>query len=60
MLDKLADMAEKETEQYLTFWNTYGDYLKEGITTNPEDQERLIKLIRFNTRKTYFRFNFFQ
>ena len=51
MLDKLADMAEKETEQYLTFWNTYGDFLKEGITTNPEDQERLIKLIRFNTRK---------
>jgi molecular chaperone HtpG len=51
VLDKLADLAEKEPEQYLTFWNTYGDFLKEGITTNPEDQERLIKLIRVNTRK---------
>jgi HSP90 family molecular chaperone len=51
VLDKLADLAEKEPDQYLTFWNTYGDFLKEGITTNPEDQERLIKLIRFNTRK---------
>ncbi|MBI9047819.1 MAG: molecular chaperone HtpG [Anaerolineaceae bacterium] len=51
ILDKLADMAEKDTENYLVFWNNYGDFLKEGITTNPEDQERLIKLIRFNTRK---------
>jgi molecular chaperone HtpG len=51
VLDKLADMSEKEPERYLTFWNTYGDFLKEGITTNPEDQERLIKLIRFHTRK---------
>jgi molecular chaperone HtpG len=51
VLDKLADMAKSDPDNYLTFWKTYGDYLKEGITTNPEDQERLIKLVRFNTRK---------
>jgi molecular chaperone HtpG len=51
VLDKFADLAKTSPEEYLTFWKTYGDFLKEGITTNPEDQEKLVKLVRFSTHK---------
>lgn len=51
LLDKLAELAASDKDTYLTFWKTYGDYLKEGISTHPEDQERLVTLVRFNTRK---------
>jgi molecular chaperone HtpG len=51
ILDKLVELATSDKENYLTFWKTFGDFLKEGITTHPEDKERLINLVRFSTRK---------
>ncbi len=48
MLEELAqsdDPAKKEL--YTTFWNQFGQVLKEGVGEDPGNKERIAKLLRF-------------
>jgi molecular chaperone HtpG len=48
-LDLLEEMAKDRTEDYATFWSTFGTVVKEGIATDGEHRERLAGLARFAT-----------
>ncbi len=52
VLNALAEMAEKEPEQYRKFWQEFGIFIKEGITTEFKDHEKLIPLLRFYSTKS--------
>ncbi|MCR5183104.1 MAG: molecular chaperone HtpG [Opitutales bacterium] len=42
----LEEKAKKSPEQYESFWKDFGNYIREGIATDPENQEALAKLFR--------------
>ncbi|MEO5341233.1 MAG: molecular chaperone HtpG [Magnetococcus sp. MYC-9] len=48
----LEDLAEKEPEQYQTFWNTFGKVLKEGVIEDHANKARTAKLLRFASTHT--------
>lgn len=48
----LDEQAQEDPEAYLTFWNTFGIYLKEGITSDYEFQKELGKLVRFESSRS--------
>jgi molecular chaperone HtpG len=50
-LDMLKDLAEDSPEDYLYFWETYGQYLKEGVAIEQDQPEKLFPLLRFHTNK---------
>jgi molecular chaperone HtpG len=52
VLDLLADIAEKDSEKYGQFWKNFGILLKEGVIEDPQNQERIAKLLRFSSTKT--------
>ncbi len=49
----LKEMALKDGEKYLLFWQEYGRFIKEGISTIGEEQDKnvLSELLRFHTTK---------
>jgi molecular chaperone HtpG len=48
MLEELANADEQEKkDKYATFWNEFGQVLKEGIGEDFANKERLAKLLRF-------------
>ena len=48
MLEELANADEQEKkDKYLTFWNAFGQVLKEGIGEDASNKERVAKLLRF-------------
>ncbi|MCZ6531509.1 MAG: molecular chaperone HtpG [SAR324 cluster bacterium] len=49
VIRELQSLAETDPERYATFWKQYGKVLKEGITSDPANQERLLELARFNS-----------
>ena len=51
-LNTLAEMAEKDPEKYQQFWQEFGIFIKEGITTEFKDHEKLIPLLRFYSTKS--------
>ena len=51
VLDMLEEMAE-EPETYQTFWNQFGNLLKEGAVEDHARRERLSGLLRFATTHT--------
>ena len=48
-LDALAEMKEKEPENYLKFWGQFGRALKEGVGSDYENKERLLPLLLFES-----------
>lgn len=46
-LSLLEDMAENRTEDYASFWKSFGQVLKEGMSEEPSHRDRLAKLLRF-------------
>ena len=48
----LESLAEKETEDYQTFWKGFGKVLKEGVIEDYANKERLAKLLRFASTHT--------
>lgn len=48
-LDMLEKMAKKEPELYATFWQEFGQVLKEGPAEDYANRERIAKLMRFTT-----------
>jgi len=49
--EMLKELGEGETEKYVQFWETYGEYLKEGVAIEQDEPERLFPLLRFHTSK---------
>ncbi|GAB6034462.1 molecular chaperone HtpG [Galenea microaerophila] len=53
VLDKLAQMAKAEDQSdYNTFWDTFGQVLKEGIVEDYANKEKIAKLLRFASTQT--------
>ncbi|SDN20243.1 molecular chaperone HtpG [Vreelandella arcis] len=50
-LDMLKKLA-KDTEQYQTFWNTFGSVLKEGPGEDAANREKIAGLLRFASTHT--------
>ena len=48
---ELAKIAENEPEKYILFWNNFGSVIKEGIYTDPDQREKIVKLSRFTSLK---------
>ena len=49
VLRELKSFSESNAEKYREFWLQYGRVLKEGLTGDPENRERLLELVRFNS-----------
>jgi len=49
LLGLLDDMARNRPEDYAVFWEQFGRVLKEGPAEDPEQSERIAKLLRFST-----------
>lgn len=48
MLEELANSDEQaDKDKYVTFWNAFGQVLKEGIGEDATNKERVAKLLRF-------------
>ncbi len=52
VLSMLDTMAAKEAEKYQTFWNEFGETLKEGAGEDFANREAISKLLRFASTET--------
>ncbi len=52
LLKFLEEEAKSNPEMYLEFWNNFGIYLKEGITSDFNYKDEIAKLLRFESSKT--------
>ena len=52
VLGLLEELAENNVEKYTTFWNQFGQLLKEGVGEDQANQARIAKLLRFATTNT--------
>jgi molecular chaperone HtpG len=48
-LDALGEMREAENEKYLKFWSEFGKALKEGVSSDYENKEKLLPLLLFES-----------
>ncbi|MFC4352097.1 molecular chaperone HtpG [Fodinicurvata halophila] len=51
VLGELERKAEKEPEDYVTFWESFGPVLKEGLYEDRDQSEQLLKLARFRSTR---------
>lgn len=49
LLDSFTEMREKESETYLKFWAEFGRAIKEGVSSDYENKERLLELLVFQS-----------
>ncbi|OHD54540.1 MAG: molecular chaperone HtpG [Spirochaetes bacterium GWF1_51_8] len=49
VLDSLQEMLEKDRENYLKFWGEFGNAVKEGLTVDLENREKIQELLLFHT-----------
>ena len=49
VIKELEELARKETDKYLGFWQEFGAYLKQGVATNQAEAEKIHPLLRFKT-----------
>ncbi len=47
ILDHLDKLAKEDADQYATFWDAFGNVLKEGVVEDYANRERIAKLLRF-------------
>lgn len=47
ILDTLQELKEKEYEKFLQFWNQFGRAIKEGISSDYDNRERILPLLLF-------------
>jgi HSP90 family molecular chaperone len=48
---ELNELAEKDPEKFAKFWEEFGVFIKEGLATDYENRNDLLKLLRFHTNK---------
>ncbi|BFM20899.1 molecular chaperone HtpG [Gilvimarinus japonicus] len=49
VLDMLSKLAKNKPEEYASFWNEFGEVLKEGPAEDFANREKIAKLLRFAT-----------
>jgi molecular chaperone HtpG len=49
VLDLLAELFEKDYDDYLKFWGQFGRALKEGVSSDYENKERILSLLLFQS-----------
>jgi molecular chaperone HtpG len=49
VLDTLHALGENDPEAYLKFWEPFGSVLKEGVSSERENRERLVPLLLFQS-----------
>ncbi len=49
ILDVLEEMKDKEAETYLKFWSEFGRAIKEGVSADYENKEKLLELLVFQS-----------
>ena len=49
LLDRMAELLGDDRERYETFWQSYGAVLKEGFHYEPQNKDRLQKLLLFRS-----------
>ena len=49
ILDLLTELFEKDHEQYLRVWKEFGRAIKEGVSSDYENKDRLIPLLLFSS-----------
>jgi molecular chaperone HtpG len=49
VLDALQESKQQEPDKYLTFWQQFGRALKEGVSADYENKDRLIALLLFQS-----------
>lgn len=49
VLEALAEMREKEADKYQKFWTEFGRALKEGVSSDYENKEKLLPLLLFES-----------
>lgn len=47
VLGMLESIAKNEPEKYATFWEQFGQVLKEGTVEDPSNREQILRLMRF-------------
>jgi len=52
VLGLLEELSDNQTDKYTTFWNQFGQLLKEGVGEDHANQARIAKLLRFATTHT--------
>ena len=52
VLAELGKRADREPEEYATFWASFGAVLKEGIYEDGDQRARLLKLARFRSTQS--------
>ncbi len=49
LLKELRNLAESNVEKYNQFWKRFGIFLKEGVSGEYSNREKLVELLRFNS-----------
>ena len=49
LLEALAELKEKESEKYLKFWEQFGKAMKEGVSNDYENKDKLLPLLLFES-----------
>jgi molecular chaperone HtpG len=51
VIDMLSKMAADEPDKYEAFWREFGQVIKEGLVEDPQNAEKLARLLRFTSTK---------
>jgi len=49
LLEALAELKEKEAEKYLKFWSQFGRAMKEGVSSDYENKDKILPLLLFES-----------
>jgi molecular chaperone HtpG len=49
ILDALAELFEKDYDKYLKFWSQFGRVLKEGVSSDYDNKDRILSLLLFQS-----------
>src|SRR6478736_9760592 len=49
LLEALAELKEKEAEKYLQFWGQFGRAMKEGVSSDYENKDKILPLLLFES-----------
>jgi molecular chaperone HtpG len=48
----LRELAEERPDDYRVFWDEFGAFIKQGVTTNPLSHDDLLPLLRFHSSQS--------
>jgi molecular chaperone HtpG len=49
LLEALAELKEKESDKYLKFWGQFGRAMKEGVSSDYENKDKILPLLLFES-----------